>query len=183
MTKQAILRVAVPSPLYRYFDYLPPENTDPVSLKVGARLRIPFGRSRQIGILQEIRTDSPVPHESLRRVLEILDTEPVFPADIQSLLQWAQRYYHHPPGEVFATALPILLRKGKAAHRQSELLWLINENGLAALASGLTDRAPRQKAFLHYLKQYPEGAPAERLRKELPSWSNTARNIATESLD
>jgi primosomal protein N' (replication factor Y) len=40
-TDKSVLRVAVPSPLYREFDYLPPANVDLASLQPGIRLRVP----------------------------------------------------------------------------------------------------------------------------------------------
>ena len=51
----------------------------------------------------------------LRDVLEVLDAAPVFSAAELALLTWAADYYHHPVGEVFAAALPRLLRAGHDA--------------------------------------------------------------------
>ena len=48
---KTILRIAVPSPLYRSFDYLPPAGTDPDILQPGIRVRVPFGRRRLVGVL------------------------------------------------------------------------------------------------------------------------------------
>lgn len=110
-----ILRVAVPSPLHRYFDYLAPPEVDGALLKPGVRLSVPFGRSQKIGVLVELCEDSPLARSELRYALQVLDDAPVLGEDLLVLLKWAQRYYHHPPGDVFSTALPLLLRQGKAA--------------------------------------------------------------------
>ena len=109
-----ILRIAVPSPLDRTFDYLPPPGCDLAILQPGLRVRVPFGRRHVVGFLLELGTDTTLNPTALRPAQAVLDTEAVLPADVLALLRWAQRYYHHPPGEVFATALPTLLRQGES---------------------------------------------------------------------
>ncbi|MBL8253342.1 MAG: hypothetical protein JNJ76_07065, partial [Candidatus Competibacter sp.] len=49
-----ILRIAVPSPLHRIFDYLPPPDCNPTILRPGVRVRVPFGRRQAVGFLVEI---------------------------------------------------------------------------------------------------------------------------------
>ncbi|MDA3914018.1 hypothetical protein, partial [Oleiagrimonas sp.] len=44
----AIVRIALPVPLPRLFDYLPPEG--PVA-EAGARVLVPFGRGKRVGIV------------------------------------------------------------------------------------------------------------------------------------
>ena len=54
---EPILRVAVPSPLFRVFDYMPPRDWSG-ALAPGMRLDIPFGRGRSVGVLIEIAASS-----------------------------------------------------------------------------------------------------------------------------
>ena len=77
-----ILRLAVPSPLRRYFDYLPPESSDPAQirqLQPGMRLLVPFGSRKLIGILAEVADNSNVEPARLRPAIAILDKEPLLP--------------------------------------------------------------------------------------------------------
>ena len=60
-----ILRLALPSPLRRLFDYLAPPGVSARDLQPGARLRVPFGRREMIGVLIEISDHSEVPALSL----------------------------------------------------------------------------------------------------------------------
>lgn len=161
----SILRVAVPSPLDKTFDYLPPVGSDPAPLQPGVRLRVPFGRRHVVGFLLELAPDTALDPALLRPALKVLDTEPLLPADVLALLRWAQHYYHHPPGEVFATALPVLLRQGEAA-TLPELLprWRLTAAGETALAAAALRRAPAQRALLDHLAQFPAGATAAELR-------------------
>ncbi|MCB1777793.1 MAG: DEAD/DEAH box helicase family protein, partial [Candidatus Competibacteraceae bacterium] len=161
-----ILRVAVPSPLYRTFDYLPPPDCDLATLRPGMRVRVPFGRRQVVGFLVELGIDTCLDMASLRPALAILDTEPALPADVLALIQWAQRYYHHPPGEVFATALPVLLRQGETAtHPTPAPVWRITEAGRAACTDAANvRRAPAQWRMLDYLAHCPDGVEPETLR-------------------
>ena len=61
------LRVAVPTPLRRVFDYLPVVGADaPVA---GTRIRVPFGRRQVIGILLEVADSSSWPEKQLKTAL------------------------------------------------------------------------------------------------------------------
>lgn len=161
-----VVRVAVPSPLYRSFDYLAPE---PLSkLCPGVRVQVPFSRGYRIGIVLQLRDDSPLPLSDLRPVIRVLDTDPVLTADMIGFLQWAQRYYHHPPGEVFASALPVLLRQGHAAQLHKNRLWQITPAGCDTLRADQLKRAHRQKAVLTYLAQRPDGVADDLLKRAIP---------------
>ncbi len=82
---------------------------------VGGRVSVPFGRRQVVAVVTGITQTTDVPSNKLRNVLSVLDHEPVIPEDLLSLLLWASRYYHHPIGEVLASALPVLLRRAAAA--------------------------------------------------------------------
>ena len=45
-----ILRLALPSPLRRLFDYLAPQGVPHAALQPGVRLRVPFGRREVVGV-------------------------------------------------------------------------------------------------------------------------------------
>jgi len=174
-----MLRVAVPSPLYRTFDYLPPPGCDPATLQPGVRVRVPFGRRRIVGFLLELVTETTIDPAALRQAEAVLDVEPALPAEVLALLNWAQRYYHHPPGEVFATALPVLLRQGEAAAPpQISPSWRMTATGQAALADpAALRRAPAQRLLLEHLAQCPDGAETEALRPVIHASTATLRTL------
>lgn len=165
---KTILRVAVPSPLRRWFDYLPPKDTDPAILQPGVRLRLPFGRRTLVGMVCAIRSDSPVDSSRLKRALSVLDQQPLLPAPELRLLLWAQHYYHHAPGEVVSTALPTLLRQGKPAIPQRQAVWQLTAAGQTALSAGQLARAPKQRAVAELLQAQAAGLNAEQLRFIVP---------------
>src|SRR3569833_520492 len=108
-----VLQVAVPTPVYGTFDYLPPHGIDARDLQAGVRLRVPFGRTQATGIVMAINKASRIDPRRLRPAIAALDPAPVIGQDLLALGQWAAHYYHHPIGEVFATLLPALLPHGR----------------------------------------------------------------------
>ncbi len=155
---QTILRIAVPSPLYRSFDYLPPASAAADTLQPGIRIRVPFGRRKTVGILIGLAQHSTLDPARLKPALEILDTEPVLSGDILAMTQWASAYYHHPIGDALATALPVLLRRGQAVQQAGAPGWRLTETGLQIEPDTLT-RAPRQATVIQQLRAHPPGAP------------------------
>lgn len=115
-----ILKIAVPVPLRRLFDYLPPPACDFGRLRCGVRVEVPFGRRRKIGILMAVSEESDIDPGRLKAAWAILDDTPLLTAEDLRLLSWASQYYHHPIGEVVAAALTVLLRKGSAAELADE---------------------------------------------------------------
>jgi len=174
-----ILRIAVPSPLDRTFDYLPPPDCDLSVLAPGVRVQVPFGHRQVIGFLVEIAESTDLAPGALRSAHAILDIEPVLSAETLSFLQWAQRYYHHPPGEVLAAALPTLLRQGEPAILpEIPVRWRITTAGRQALANDQAwRRAAGQRLVLDYLAHDPEGLPLAALRALVRNSSGILRAL------
>ncbi len=171
--KSPVFRVALDTPLRRLFDYLPPpDGSVPV---VGARVRVPFGRQRLVGLVMGVAHGSDVPPERLKPILAVLDAVPVLDAAAVALLEWASAYYHHPIGEVAAGALPKALREGAPSSALREV-WTVTAEGHAALASGAARRAPRQLALLGALAA-DANASAQALNERLPAWREAARAL------
>ncbi len=160
-----ILRIAVPSPLSQTFDYLPPPQCTPDQLRPGVRVRVPFGRSRSIGILLALGADSLWPTSRLKAAIEVLDDTPLLAAEQLELAQWASQYYHYPIGEVLAAMLPALLRQGQAARLENLRSWHLTGTGTAVDPATLA-RAPRQAALLALLRRHPQGVLPEMLVTE-----------------
>ncbi|MEZ5673413.1 MAG: hypothetical protein R3E08_13980 [Thiotrichaceae bacterium] len=98
-----ILQVALPIPLLRLFDYLPPLGIHPEQIQIGMRVRVPFGKTDSappklslfvteseisnskinsyVGIIVGLTTDSDF-LDKLKPALELLDSRPVLPPDL-----------------------------------------------------------------------------------------------------
>lgn len=78
---------------------------------MGQRLRVPFGQRELCGIvLEHVTAEEGV---ELRAALALPDSEPVLQGELLASLRWLSGYLHAPLGEVLATALPALLRRGE----------------------------------------------------------------------
>jgi primosomal protein N' (replication factor Y) (superfamily II helicase) len=166
-------QVALDTPLRTLFDYrLPSQFADALA---GARVRVPFGRQQLVGILVRRMAQTAVPQDKLRDVAAVLDATPLFGAADLQLLQWAADYYHHPVGEVFATALPRLLREGRGPG-SPQPYWSITEAGAAALTEAKLQRAPKQQQLLAYLAQHSL-ADEDSLDASQPGWRSVVRQL------
>ena len=114
MSTLRLVQVALPVPLPQLFDYLPPSGG---SLPpVGARVLVPLGRRRLVGVVVAQADRSELPAGRLLPVIETLgDGQVLLDAGLLGLLRWCWQYYKHAPGEVVVGALPPALR-GAAAH-------------------------------------------------------------------
>lgn len=154
----AILQVALPGPLPAPLDYLPPRAGPP---PVGARVRVPLGRRRLVGVVTAHTTESAVPRDRLRPVESALDAAPLVDGELLELLRWAAHYYHHPLGDCIATALPGRLRQGAPAEPGEERFWRLTSAGAAADPASLQRRAPRQALLLAELQAAGVLRPAQ----------------------
>ncbi len=157
------LRIALPSPLRRLFDYRAPAQVAVAAWQPGVRVRVPFGRRELIGILVETANTTTVPDNKIKDALELLDQQPLLPPSIMRLCLWTAQYYQHSLGDTFSWALPALLRQGEPAEARQQKMWL------AKLPLNLEDplltRAPKQLQALKVLAQHSQGIAHERLEQ------------------
>jgi primosomal protein N' (replication factor Y) len=173
-----ILQVAVPKPLYRHFDYLPPAGIEVSQLRPGIRVRVPFTTRTYVGMLLAVADSTTVPAEKLKAARKIIDSTPVLPEDSLNLLQWASRYYHHPIGEVISTALPLSLNRGQPASIKPQPgSWKLTDEGRALQLDTLPKNARRQIAVLNLLQQHPQGLSQADIIDRLSDVKPTLRSL------
>ena len=169
-----VIRVALAVPLRQFFDYTAPANA---VVAPGVRVRVPFGRSSQIGLVTAVGEPPGCPAERLKPVETILDAEPLLGADQLAFMQWAANYYHHPVGEVMAAALPLRLRKQNDALPLEEPGWRLTDEGRAQLADP-PRRAPRQAGLLGWFGLQPGCTAARSLvRAAFPNCDGSLRSM------
>ncbi len=179
MIATPIARIAVPVPRRQTFDFLVPA---PLSVRPGVRVRVPFGARRLVGVVIGVGADSELPIARLKPVADVLDLQPVFPPKLLATLRWAADYYHHPLGEVLATALPVPLRRGSQVEPRRAQTYCLTEAGLAFDTTAL-GRAAVQQRLLALLR----AAPWHRLQPEQchhvsPSWHRAMAALVEKRL-
>lgn len=165
-----LFQVAIPTPLRRRFDYLPPVDVPPEQAarwQPGTLLRLPFGRQEVVGVLLAVHNEASVAPAQLRRALARIDDVPAFTPDLLELCLWAAEYYQCPVGEALHTALPALLRQGEAARLRTEAVFHLTTEG-KGLPSGSLKRAPRQAALLSALQERPYLSRSDLQALEIP---------------
>ena len=157
----SIVRVALDTPLARLFDYRLLDGT--LTLAAGTLVEVPFGRTRQVGVVLECVDDSPVAAGKLKTLLRVLDDRPPVSPDILKLARFCADYYHHPLGAILAAALPPRLRA--ATPFRADTPWLgLTPAGQHAEPS---PRAHGQRALLDALKSGPLAREALRASQQM----------------
>jgi primosomal protein N' (replication factor Y) len=173
----SILLVALPTPLRRLFEYLPPPDFDPAT-PLGVRVRVPFGRQTLIGILVGLVEIPQYPADKLRPAELVLDRQPVLPEDILALCRWAADYYQHPLGEVLHAALPVQMRKTQAEEKPL-VLWRHTTAG-KGLPEQALKRSPHQQHLHQMLLQH--GVLSEELIQRAGIPRAVVRKLAEKGL-
>ena len=148
-----IWRCAVPSPLRRHFDYLPPEQWTGTA-RAGARVAVPFGKRAVTAIISAVTSESSVESSKLRPAKALLDEQPLYTEAQLSLLIWAAGYYQHPVGEVLPLGLSPGERRGKPERPTGETGLRLTARG-EGLPDGAPHRAPKQAALITRLREGP----------------------------
>lgn len=128
MSPVAVLQVALPVPLPRLFDYLPPPGHAASPGDVGKRVSVVFGNRPLTGFVAGVAPPTD-PALELRPADALLDTAPLLRGELLDSLHWLARYTHAPLGEVVATALPTLLRQGEPVPDTHAWHWRLTEAG------------------------------------------------------
>lgn len=178
---KSYFRIAIPTPLRRYFDYLAPANFAAKPPQIGVRVKVPFGHQTLVGILLEIVTETDVPAQKLKPVIEVLDQHPAFDSELLQLLNWCSSYYHHPIGEVMQNALPVKLRQGASTHIKGIRRWQLTPEGEQIDLQTLK-RAAKQVALMSDLKQTPSGLLDSQLTEKHVGWRPVMKRLQEKGL-
>lgn len=150
--------VAVPSPLRRLFHYLPPPGHGH-RIAPGSRVRVPFGSRRMVGLVTRAGSGDIPGERTLRAIDQVVDDEPLVPAELLALACWAADYYQHPPGEALASILPSLLKRGDPCPEARAWQWQLSVRG-RGLPADAFPRAPRRRQLVELLRDAPQAAAA-----------------------
>jgi primosomal protein N' (replication factor Y) len=180
-SENSILRIALPIPIYRLFDYLAPANIDVSQLKAGCRIEVPFGKHTKCGFLVECVSHSDINSDKLKQAKRIVDDAPLLSSKDLKLLHWASQYYHHPLGDVISAAFPVALRKGKAAILHTEKRYALTELG-KTIDSTQLKRSPKQQSVLAKFQQHPQGLTESELSAWNDNWKASVKQLLEKQL-
>lgn len=171
----AYVEAALPVPIRRVFTYSVPEKMRS-QLKVGARLKLPFGRRNltgyAVGLHPTLPADVEVDESKIKDVIELLDDEPLITAEILRLTQWAADYYASFWGEMLKASLPAGINaervrpkrrkavrltdepeEGELSGPQQKLIEMLRSNGGEMLFADLLERVGTSASPLNTLSK------------------------------
>lgn len=167
------LKIALPLPLPRLFDYWPPAAALAGEDDVGRRVRVPFGSRELVGVVAAVGAPDEAGTE-LKSAFAYPDDAALFHGELLASLRWLAAYTHAPLGEVFATALPAALRRGEPVPDTHVWAWRLTEAGLTGLA-GLR-KGSRPRALAERLQA--QACDEDLLDGALEGWRAAARALA-----
>lgn len=114
----ATVEVAVPLPVEGSFTYLL-DSSQIEQVKVGVRVLVPFKNREMIGFIVGINQEniSP-PAAKLKKIIRILDENPVLSERTLQLTRWLSRHYFSSWGEAIETAVPAWVKEGKRPKKE-----------------------------------------------------------------
>jgi len=107
--------VALDVPINKLFDYKCPFD----NAKVGARVKVPFGRSTRVGVIVKIlqNIDNSGSYK-IKEIYDLLDDTPVLTPELLKTSKWAAKYYHYPLGQVLFNAITPIQRKNQPSPKK-----------------------------------------------------------------
>jgi primosomal protein N' (replication factor Y) len=151
--------VALPVPLDRAFTY----ELGQLAAEIGARVMVPFGGQRLVGVVVGLHDIAPGAGVEVKRVERVLDEAALLPDELMELGKWIAGYYCAPLGEVLRGMMPL------TAEVRRQCVYRIAEQGRKVLYEGAAKGSSRRSrlsaedqnreyAVLNYLEN---GEPAK----------------------
>ncbi len=153
--------VALPVPLDRAFTY----ELGGLETEVGARVMVPFGGQRLVGVVVGLHDVAPGDDVEVKRVQQVMDEEALLPDELMELGKWVAAYYCAPLGEVLRGMMPL------TAEVRRQWVYRIGEQGRKVLYEGAAKGSSRRSklsvedqnreyAVLNYLESGETGKTA-----------------------
>jgi primosomal protein N' (replication factor Y) len=127
--------VALPVPLDRAFTY----ELGKLEAEVGARVMVPFGGQRLVGVVVGLHDVAPGDDVEVKRVQEVIDEAALLPNELMELGKWVAAYYCAPLGEVLRGMMPL------TAEVRRQWVYKIGEQGRKVLYDGAKGSSRRSK--------------------------------------
>jgi primosomal protein N' (replication factor Y) len=126
--------VALPVPLDRAFTY----ELGELEAEVGARVMVPFGGQRLVGVVVGLHDVAPGDEVEVKRVQQVMDEAALLPDELMELGKWVAAYYCAPLGEVLRGMMPL------TAEVRRQWVYRIGEQGRRVLYEGAAKGSSRR---------------------------------------
>ncbi len=156
-----IIRVAFESAADTEFDYLLPDEYWPI--EAGQRVEVPFGKKNKLEIgfciaveKRDYSTEFAVTNAGkrqfkLKKVVKIIDKEPLLSSELMNLAHWISSYYVCPLGQVLAAMVPAAVKRAVGARTEKYIYLVIAAENIVEIAKQL--RGKKQKQIVEHLQE------------------------------
>ena len=148
------VQVAIPVPMRQLFTYKLPEKLNTNAIKLGERVIVPFGSRQVVAIVLAIDEETEYDTEKIKPIISRVNDEFHFSPEILTFLRRCADYYHHPIGDVFQQALPVLLRQIKQPDVELPQIWLTKASLTEEEQKTTAKKSPKQAELLALLYQH-----------------------------
>jgi len=145
------VQIAIPVPMRQLFTYLVPESLQTPELKLGERVIVPFSNRQVVGIIIKVTNECDVAPNKLKAITSRVKDSFTFEAPLLNFLQLCANYYHHPVGEVFQIALPVMLRQIEKTEINFPKKWQLKNKLSDAELISLKAKAPKQEKLYQFI--------------------------------
>ena len=111
-------QIVFPVPIDRAFTYHIPQELV-TTLKLGARVMVPFGTASKIGYCVGFLESSTFP--KIKDIVDVIDAEPLLTENMLKLCQWMADYYFSSLGQALECVLPASVREIPTAKKSTRL--------------------------------------------------------------
>ncbi len=171
--------VALNKPVRSEFSYAVPSELAG-AVRPGVRVRVPFGRGREVGVVVALGEGPSPSGRPLRPIERVLDPEPIVDAHLLELTRWMARRYACAWGEGLAAVLPGALRHERES-RKVTLVRAADGVGPRELEA-LLPRSPKQHRLLRALLDMAGPAPLREVLRRLNVGDAAARALVGKGL-
>ncbi len=149
------IQVAIPVPLRQLFTYQLPAQFQIPEIVVGERVVVPFGARNVIGVIISIQEHCDFDTKKVKNIIGRLNDNFHLSYSLVSFLQLCADYYHHPVGDVFQQALPLLLRKVEKINLTPPLVWHKSDKDInIGLLDKLEKKASKQFSLYNIIRNH-----------------------------
>ena len=171
-----IAKIAIPCPLRQTFDYL--INPNCAKVKLGDRVKVPFGTREVIGFILEItEVKEDLVNDRLKTIIDCIDPAPVVSETLFNLIQWTSDYYHHPIGDCYQVALPKKVRSGEPNTLKTVLSWSLVKLKITPKSLG-----KKQQEVIDFLSERDGRFSQEKIYEQLGSCRPVLLNLLNKGL-
>ena len=154
--------IVFPVPLRQAFSYAVPESLSD-QIEIGCRVKAPFGKKLTLGYVSALGDQKPEAVKNIKEISLLLDSQPIFPKELFSFLEWVADYYMVSLGEVCSAAYPY------SEDSKPKLINVVMPSAILLEGGGLPKaiRSKSQQKVIEFLLQNREAITPSDLSQKL----------------